>query len=872
MKNVDNNEFDRQTQALLDWQLDHAPESDLDVLQSTLIKVCQEQLEKASQKSWYHDVDCEQRRAYIQALSDAFHHQNKDAFVKLIEHGLTEFNRDDEDLRLVLKRSGEAVLLKWHAENKKVYRRDTYALILEAEEVCKIANVRRERFKYEVHGDVKRAFALLKKAINTADSTYLGPAEAHFQIGMMYLLHLLDDVDSREMSNRMAVHHFEQAAERQHKASLLKLAHLALTGRGYPKAEKKQAIDYLRQYIGMDIHMWGEAIEYVLQLVDRGDEYAIAYLKEKLNAHKAAFLQNIDNVLAFAKENGSTALYKEASNYTYGSSYLVASKAAYKAGISHLRQIHHIADSGDTDVNYRFGGYVFAKAILCSIYAELAQECDRKQIPHDFHDISAAYEKRMADQIEAEKPKEKTPQEKIENALKEDDIHTFKQLVAERDCSGKHLLRAATYASENIVDYLLECGVKDRGALAQVCINFGVVEPRLPQRLRIVKRLIKAGIDVNEFVGGDDYTALHNATLSECPALMILLLEAGAQVDGADDMGRTPLALLIEQHTDQVDLETAEILLQAGADINAYNKCGSRPCGMAKSNRALMRLLMQYGTPDEKQSKQEMELQKFLSHIRQFDFIKPDPQTDEAQADDTCAAAEKKSTLPISQIKLKYCKTLYQAGVGFFKKQLYSHALEWFQLSLALTEDNGQEQASCFYSLASTYLHLEQYEKAFEASQHCVTLRPHDKRTLEKHHLIEQFYQCDQLEQQARALLASERYQEAMVLFEKVVSNYGSLEPKSNRRSHCQLQQVHCHRQLGQIEKALDIANRVLVHYQVNLGFNKPETCEVRKLTEALRAEFKQASHSASVGLLSRSSEVTEAAVENAASNSARFS
>tara|TARA_B100000767_G_scaffold128662_1_gene122430 strand:- start:1504 stop:1893 length:390 start_codon:yes stop_codon:yes gene_type:complete len=105
--------------------------------------------------------------------------------------------------------------------------------------------------------------------------------------------------------------------------------------------------------------------------------------------------------------------------------------------------------------------------------------------------------------------------------------------------------------------------------------------------LPAIKALIEEGTyDVNAQTGYMDYgmycmyrfqwhTALHLAALYGQPKVMRLLVEAGADVDAYDARGNTPLLIATEQRRTDVVME----LIKLGADVNRKKKLASRhPC------------------------------------------------------------------------------------------------------------------------------------------------------------------------------------------------------------------------------------------------------------------------------------------------------
>jgi|TARA_B110000977_G_scaffold120640_1_gene155261 ankyrin repeat protein len=95
-----------------------------------------------------------------------------------------------------------------------------------------------------------------------------------------------------------------------------------------------------------------------------------------------------------------------------------------------------------------------------------------------------------------------------------------------------------------------------------------------------VQRLIASGdVDVNAVDEEDSNTALLLAAQNGRPMVVAALLEAGANVDAANNNGDTPLILAcLNGHGHIVD-----VLLKAGADVTAVDTYGS--CALFYASR-----------------------------------------------------------------------------------------------------------------------------------------------------------------------------------------------------------------------------------------------------------------------------------------------
>jgi len=107
--------------------------------------------------------------------------------------------------------------------------------------------------------------------------------------------------------------------------------------------------------------------------------------------------------------------------------------------------------------------------------------------------------------------------------------------------------------------------------------------------LNCSKILINLGLDVNES-DSSGLTYLHLAAKNNNSAIAKLLIEKDADVD-AVSQGNTPLHLAVR---DRKALATVDMLIQAGADVNAKNSKGKTVLKIAKGNK-IKKLLKQNG-------------------------------------------------------------------------------------------------------------------------------------------------------------------------------------------------------------------------------------------------------------------------------------
>ena len=109
-----------------------------------------------------------------------------------------------------------------------------------------------------------------------------------------------------------------------------------------------------------------------------------------------------------------------------------------------------------------------------------------------------------------------------------------------------------------------------------------VIDLNLPDVIKAVQALIKAGADVN-LAGKDGYIPLANAIYVNNLDIVNALIKAKANVNLVDKYGSTPLLNAI--YVNKLDMVNA--LIKAGADVNLVAKDGSTPLGAAIYNNNL---------------------------------------------------------------------------------------------------------------------------------------------------------------------------------------------------------------------------------------------------------------------------------------------
>jgi len=128
-------------------------------------------------------------------------------------------------------------------------------------------------------------------------------------------------------------------------------------------------------------------------------------------------------------------------------------------------------------------------------------------------------------------------------------------------------------------------------------VNWDIIEFTRSGYTELAVDLINSGIDPGEVIEWQRYSLLMEAALSFNPEIVNALLDAGADYDGRDEDGSTPLMVACQFD----DPECVSILLEAGADPNAINADGTTPLKLAATNANLecIRLLLDAGAdPD----------------------------------------------------------------------------------------------------------------------------------------------------------------------------------------------------------------------------------------------------------------------------------
>ena len=102
-------------------------------------------------------------------------------------------------------------------------------------------------------------------------------------------------------------------------------------------------------------------------------------------------------------------------------------------------------------------------------------------------------------------------------------------------------------------------------------------------RDEIIRLLVGWGSPL-EATGVEQWTPLHLASVSRSPRAVTALLEAGANVHARSVFGATPLHLAVGPTITEGLLETVRILVSAGADLDAADQEGRTPRDKARES------------------------------------------------------------------------------------------------------------------------------------------------------------------------------------------------------------------------------------------------------------------------------------------------
>jgi ankyrin repeat protein len=173
--------------------------------------------------------------------------------------------------------------------------------------------------------------------------------------------------------------------------------------------------------------------------------------------------------------------------------------------------------------------------------------------------------------------------------------------VSARNGNGFSALNVAVMnGREQNVRLLLAAGADPNGLDGD-----GYAALHMVRDVRIARRLLERGANVNARSKDDCWTPLFGAVLNGSPELVAFLLAQGANLHARNADGETALLYhmgLLNDHSHAADLAITRILLQAGAQVNALDNEGKSPLSKAVSrlrydaNSAdTMRLLIEAG-------------------------------------------------------------------------------------------------------------------------------------------------------------------------------------------------------------------------------------------------------------------------------------
>jgi hypothetical protein len=146
--------------------------------------------------------------------------------------------------------------------------------------------------------------------------------------------------------------------------------------------------------------------------------------------------------------------------------------------------------------------------------------------------------------------------------------------------------------AERQLELKLDIGIIMGGGMLVMPVDV-LVNAAARDELGKVKELLAAGLDVNILDADTDTTALMEAVDNGNQEMVVVLLNAGADVNAKNKFGGTALLMLREQATDEI----VRTLITAGAKVNVKDAEGNTPLMIAASlgNAPVLQALLEAG-------------------------------------------------------------------------------------------------------------------------------------------------------------------------------------------------------------------------------------------------------------------------------------
>ncbi len=105
-------------------------------------------------------------------------------------------------------------------------------------------------------------------------------------------------------------------------------------------------------------------------------------------------------------------------------------------------------------------------------------------------------------------------------------------------------------------------------------LHYACVDNQPSERLKIAEELIASGYDINA-PDSNNWTPLHFAAQANCPEVVKLLIENGANIEAREVNGNTPL--WVATMNSNQGAQAVEILINFGANPDEKNIHGISP-------------------------------------------------------------------------------------------------------------------------------------------------------------------------------------------------------------------------------------------------------------------------------------------------------